>query len=289
MTFPELSTLKPERSDNFQTKLPTNNVQMRFSVKKTPLFRTFLRPITLTLSGVALLLALPTAADQSIPDEPPETPLKFITIDVAPWASNNPETGQKEGAFVAIVDALSELTGLTIETTLTPFARVDRELEAGTHDCTILVPRDESIVIHGELVADHDVGILSHKDNPIDDYADLQGTTISLLRGSAISPEFDQDEAINKVYDTDYLIALRKLDRQRVAGVAGAIPTLKFLANQNGLGDMLAPALKLTDIPLVFQCSRQSTQLALMPSLNAAIETLKQSGRLEEITDLYHF
>ncbi len=258
-------------------------------MKKTPLFRTFLRAVNPLLSGVTLLLALPSVADQSVTDEPPEIPLKFITIDVAPWASINPETGQKEGAFVAIVDALSELTGLTIETTLTPFARVDRELEAGTHDCTILVPRDESIVIHGELVAQHDVGVLSHKDNPIEDYGDLQGKTITLLRGSAISPEFDQDGNIDKVYDTDYLIALRKLDRQRVAGVAGAIPTLNFLAKKNGLADMLAPTLKLTDIPLIFQCSRQSAHLALMPLLNNAINTLKQTGQMEAITDQYHF
>lgn len=258
-------------------------------MKTTPLFRTFFRTLLLLMSSAASVLTLPSAADPASSAETSEPPLKFITIDVAPWASYNPETGQQEGAFVAIVEALSELTGLAIETTLTPFARVDRELEAGTHDCTILVPRDESIVIHGELVADHDVGVLSHKDNPIDHYDDLHGQTISLLRGSAISPEFDQDENINKVYDTDYLIALRKLDRQRVDGIAGAIPTLKFLANENGLAEMLAPPLKLTDIPLIFQCSRQSSQLALMPSLNAAIDTLRQTGRLDDITDLYHF
>ncbi len=237
---------------------------------------------------MALLLPFTPSAEQT-PSTPEAPPLKFITIDVAPWASYNSETGEQQGAFIAIVDALSELTGLAIETTLTPFARVDRELESGAHDCTILVPRDESIVIHGELVADHAVGILSHKENPIDHYDDLHGQTISLLRGSSVSIEFDRDETIDKVYDTDYQIALRKLDRQRVAGVAGAIPTLRFLAEQNGISDMLAPALELTDIPLVFQCSRQSAHLKHMPELNAAIETLKQSGRMREIADLYHF
>ncbi len=260
-------------------------------MKKTPLFRTLSLNLTFWIAGITLLLSMPLAADQATvtPAEESAVVLKFITIDVAPWASYNTDTDKQEGAFVAIADALSELTGLTIETTLTPFARVDRELESGAHDCTILVPRDESIVIHGEFVADHAVGILSHKDSPIDHYDDLHGQTISLLRGSAISPEFDQDEAIDKVYDTDYLIALRKLDRQRVAGIAGAIPTLTYLADQNGMSGMLAPPLKLTDIPLTFQCSRQSAHLEHMPALNAAIETLKQSGRMREITDLYHF
>lgn len=255
---------------------------------KAPLFRTSSVPIKALALGIALLLPSTLTAEPS-PSMPEAPVMRFITIDVAPWASYNVDTGEQEGAFIAIVDALSELTGLAIETTLTPFARVDRELESGAHDCTILVPRDQAIVIHGELVADHAVGILSHKDNPIDHYDDLHGQTISLLRGSSVSPEFDRDDTIDKVYDTDYQIALRKLDRQRVAGVAGAIPTLKFLAGQNGLSDMLAPALELTDIPLVFQCSRQSAHLEQMPELNAAIETLKQSGRMREIADLYHF
>ncbi len=255
-------------------------------MNKTPLFRTL--PLVFATLIAAAASSEPIERDTSTP-EATGTTLKFITIDVAPWASHNAETGEQEGAFIAIVEALSELTGLNIETTLTPFARVDRELESGAHDCTILVPRDESIVIHGELVANHDVGILSHKDSPIERYDDLDGQTISLLRGSAISSKFDQDDSIDKVYDTDYLIALRKLDRQRVAGVAGAIPPLTFLAEQNGLSDMLAPSLKLTDIPLTFQCSRQSAQLEHMATLNAAIDTLKQSGRMDEITDLYHF
>lgn len=257
-------------------------------MRKTPLIRT-LSTCFKPLIAVVCLFGLSPGAMSQVTPEAKTTTMKFITIDVAPWAYSNTESGEQEGAFIAIVDALEDLTGLTIETTLTPFARVDRELESGDHDCTILVPRDESIVVHGTLVANHDVGVLSHKDRHLENYEDLNGTTISLLRGSEISPEFDRDEAIEKVYDTDYLMALRKLDRQRIAGIAGAIPTLHYLAEQDGLSDMLAPPLKLADIPLMFQCSRQSAHLEHMPELNAAIERLRDSGRLQEITDLYHF
>lgn len=242
--------------------------------------------------GVAVAFSVAYASDPETASgshSEPKGVLKFITIDVPPWAAVDPDTGEQEGAFIALVEALEELTGYTIKTTLTPFARVDRELESGDHDCTILVPRDTDIVIHGEVIANHDVGILSNKSAPITRYEELHGKTISLLRGSAISPRFDADEDINKVYDTDYQIALRKLDRQRVAGIAGAIPTLRYLAAENGLTDILAPPLKLTDIPLVFQCSRQSEYVEIMPEFNAAIRALRESGRLDEITDLYHF
>ncbi|MGD8175353.1 substrate-binding periplasmic protein [Marinimicrobium sp. ARAG 43.8] len=267
-------------------------------MNKTPVFRT----VSFGLVGALLLFSghspLAQSEEPTIEEPTSEKPthqaapapdLKFITIDVAPWAHYNPETGDQQGAFVAIIDAIAALTGFNIETSLTPFARVDRELESGDHDCTILVPRDEEVVVHGELVAQHDVGVLSHKDHPITHYDQLHGETISLLRGSAITPRFDNDTGIQKVYDTDYLIALRKLDRHRVAGIAGAVPTLRYLAVENGLDDMLAKPLKLTDIPLMLQCSRQSPHLDLMPRLNEAIITLRRNGRLQEITDLYHF
>ena len=215
--------------------------------------------------------------------------LHFITIDVPPWAAIDPETEAQQGAFIEVVAALEAMTGFHITTTLTPFARVDRELESGNHDCTILVPRGEDIVRHGETVALHDIGIVSHRAAPIDKYEDLHGKTISLLRGSAISPRFDADTQITRSYDTDYLIALRKLARQRVDGIAGAIPTLRYLASQNGMQDLLAPALKLTELPLKFQCSHQSEHLGTMSDVNAAIRRLRDSGRLGEILARYHF
>jgi len=215
--------------------------------------------------------------------------LHFITIDVPPWAALDPETGEQQGAFVEVVAALEAITGFHITTTLTPFARVNRELESGNHDCTILVPLGEDIVRHGETVALHDMGIVSHRNAPIQKYEDLHGKTISVLRGLAISPRFDADTDITRVYDTDYAIALRKLARQRVDGIAGAIPTLHYLASQNGTQDLLAPALHLTKLLLKFQCSLHSKHLSAMPEVNAAIRKLRDSGRLSEILEHHHF
>jgi len=228
-------------------------------------------------------------AGQDAEDAENAKTLHFVTIDVPPWAATDPETGEQQGAFVEVVAALEAMTGFHITTTLTPFARVNRELESGNHDCTILVPLDEDIVRHGETVAFHDMGIVSHRAAPIDQYEDLHGKTISVLRGLTISPRFDADTDITRVYDTDYAIALRKLARQRVDGIAGAIPTLRYLASQNGMQDLLAPALQLTELLLKFQCTLHSEHLSAMPEVNAAIRKLRDSGRLGEILAQYHF
>lgn len=218
-----------------------------------------------------------------------QTELRFITIDVAPWAFYDEQSREFEGAFVEVVKELRQRTGYDISISLTPFARVDREMESGGHDCTILVPRGEDVVVGGELVSYHDVGVVPHKSIALTNYEDLHSLKISLLRGSAITERFDTDPELKKEYDTDYLIALRKLARQRVDAIAGAIPTILYLAEKNNLDQHLGQAFKLTEIPLVFQCSRKSPNLDAMPALNRAIEAMRADGTIDKIKADYYF
>ncbi|MDO3384425.1 transporter substrate-binding domain-containing protein [Gilvimarinus sp. SDUM040013] len=213
--------------------------------------------------------------------------LKFISIDVEPWASN--VNGEMKGAFIEMVRGITERTELDIAITLTPFARVDRELETGGHDCTILIPRSEEIVKPGELVAFHEIGLLGRPGVVLDHYSDLSDLTVSVLRGSSITEQFDSDDTLDKVYDTDYLIALRKLERGRVDAIAGAIPTIRYLADNNGLSAAIGEELVLGDVPLVFQCSRQSKNLHAMKKINHAIRQMKEDGTIERIRQQYYF
>lgn len=218
-----------------------------------------------------------------------QTELRFITIDVAPWAFYDEQSREFEGAFIEVVRELRQRTGYDISVSLTPFARVDREMESGGHDCTILVPRSEKTVVRGELVSYHDVGIVPHKTISLAEYDDLHSLDISLLRGSAITERFDTDSELKKQYDTDYLIALRKLARQRIDAIAGALPTILYLAEKNNLDQHLGQTLKLTEIPLVFQCSRLSPNLEAMPVINRAIETMRDDGTIDKIKADYYF
>lgn len=216
-------------------------------------------------------------------------PVTFVTIEAVPWAATDPKSGEPFGAFVEIVEVLEQKTGLNIQTALTPFARIDREMETGSHDCTIAIPRDMSIVAYGETLVTHDIGVVSLKETPLDSLEALRNKRLSIPRGSSISQVLEGDFNLTVEEDTDYLIALHKLQRGRVDGVAGAVPTIFYIARENNLYHLLADPVKLSDIPLMLQCSRKSEHLDLLPVFNEAIRSMREDGSLKAITDKYDF
>lgn len=234
-------------------------------------------------SLIIALIALPTMHLAHAED------LSFITIDVAPWASTNPETGNNEGAFIEIVKEVEARIGKKIAVTITPFARVDRELESGEHDCTILVPRPDELVIRGDVVSFHPIGFIPRKGVTITRYEDIKPLRLSVVRGGSLNPEFDNDETLHKEYDTDYAIGLRKVARGRLDAIVGAIPTLQYLAEQEGLADKFEKPFSVLEIPLMFQCSRKSDNLDLMPKINEVLGEIKTDGTLEKIRERYYF
>lgn len=218
-----------------------------------------------------------------------EEALSFISLDVAPWASTNATTGEDEGAFVEIVREVEKRLQKKVSITITPLARVERELQAGTQDCTILVPLPDELVVKGDTVAYHGLGMLSRKGVKIRDYDDLKSLKLSVIRGGILGHKFDTDESLHKEYDTDYLMGLRKVARGRLDAMVGAIPTLQYLAQQEGLQDMFEEPFLLINTPLVFQCSRNSKRLDQMEKINAILETIKTDGTLEKIQQRHHF
>lgn len=217
--------------------------------------------------------------------------LRFITLDVAPWASVDANTGDVVGVFADVIKEIEQRTGHKVEMTLTPFARIDRELESGQQDCTILVPGDsrKKFTQQGELLSYHTIGVIARPGVNLETYEDLKPLTISVLRGAPMSPQFDADTSLLKEFDTDYLIGIRKIAHKRLDAIAGAVSTIRFLAKQQGMAEHLGQQLALTEVPLLLQCSKKSPNIAIMPELNDAIRALKQDGTLRTIEEHYHF
>lgn len=214
--------------------------------------------------------------------------LRFVSIDAAPWASH-PEA--PEGAFPDLVQEIARRTGHSIEISLRPFARVERDLETGTEDCGILmwIPGRERVLERGADVYGMPFGIIARKGVRLDTYDDLAALTVSVVRGVPLSPRFDADPAIRKDVDKDYLGGLRKMEHDRLDAVAGALPTISYIAGDNGLADILGQRLVLATVPLALQCSRLSPNLDIMPQLNGAIRAMADDGTLARILINNHY
>lgn len=231
----------------------------------------------------AALLAL-----MLLPGMAPARELRFITVEAAPWASR-PEA--PVGAFPELVREIERRTGHSIAISLNPFARVERELETGEQDCTILIWTDARarVVQRGESVYAMPFGIIARKGVPLAAYDDLPALTISVVRGVPISSRFDADDAVRKDFDKDYAVAVRKMVHGRVEAVAGALPTIAYLAAENGFGAALGERLVLSTVPLTLQCSWRSANLGVMPQLNEAIRAMAADGTLARVLANNHY
>lgn len=230
---------------------------------------------------MALLLIAPAArASETI---------KVITINAPSWVSHSSQTGMLSGAFIDVLEELTKRTDYNFEITLSPFARVGRELQMGTQDCTILAPLPSEQMQRGELILEQPLGAIGRKGITLDRYEDLYGKRISVLRGVSLRLDFSSDAALDKVFDKDYATGLRKLARDRVDVVVGAISTLQYIAKNEGIGDSLGEPLVLAKIPLLFQCSKSSQHLDAMKPINAAIRSMHSEGVIEAIKDRHGF
>lgn len=216
--------------------------------------------------------------------------VKFVTVDAAPWAWAS-GSGAVDGAFPIIVGELSRRAGVAVTITTMPFARIDRELETGGQDCTIILWNEGRgrIVQKGEDIYTMTFGVVARKDVRLGSYEELKPLTISVVRNLAIEARFDQDASLRKDFDKDYSQGLHKIAHRRLDAVAGAIPTIIHQARRDGLVDHLGDRLVLTRIPLALQCARQSRHLGKLEAFNAAIRQMRDDGTLVSILAEYDY
>lgn len=210
--------------------------------------------------------------------------LAFTTVDAPPWAGSTGD-GQLAGAFADIVAELERRTGHHITITLHPLVRALRELENGEQDCAVLLWNDSRghVVQRGEQIYAMAFGVIARRGVVLDTFDDLLPLAISVTRNLKFDPQFDGDNRLRKDFDKDYKAGLRKLERGRVDAIAGALPTIVAEAEGDAIGALLGDQLRLSVIPLVLQCSRQSPNLGHMASLDQAIRDMRADGDLARL------
>ena len=117
----------------------------------------------------------------------------------------------------------------------------------------------------------------------------LKGVKVSTLEPLAKNGKFMDDESLYRVFDSSYSVGLKKLARRRVDAVAGAIPTIMFLAKNKGMGDAVGEPLLLGYEKIYFQCSKNSKKINDIENISKAVEEMRVEGVLVKISDENHW
>jgi polar amino acid transport system substrate-binding protein len=224
--------------------------------------------------GLMMLLAAPVPAAE----------VRFVTVDAAPWASYDAE-GRPVGAFPEIIAELIRRSGHRMPMLLQTFARIERDLEMGAQDCTILLWSEKRahLVEMGEVVYPMPFGIIARKGVVLKRYEDLLPLTVSMVRGVAFDPRFEADTRIRRDQDKDYRQSLQKLLHGRVEAVSGALPTILYQAREAGMTDSIGDILELARLPLALQCGKVSPALAEMGEMSRILRNMVADGSLPAI------
>lgn len=216
--------------------------------------------------------------------------LRFVTFDVAPWAYLD-EKGRYLGVFPDLMREIERRTGHSIVISLTPLVqkRVHRELEAGRQDCAMTVAGEKRALIEivGPPVFKLPMGVIARKEIKINGYDDLKGLKISALKLLSENKKIMDDFSLSTVPSPDYISGLRKISHGRIDAIAGAIPTIRYLAALNDISDLLGEPFVMNYDPVVWQCSVNSKNLQHMEKINQAIADIKRDGMLEKISKIH--
>ncbi len=220
------------------------------------------------------------------------TEVKFILLDMSPWASTSEgESSKLVGILPDVIDEIEKRTGLIIKKNIATYPRIYRELDSMRGDCTILNLRKKysDRVVEGELLLRLPFGVVANKQAGDIDHNKLPLLSISFLREGMFYEGFNDDERLprKRSYDTSYVTGLNKIVHGRVNAIAGAIPTIYYLAKKNSVDHLLGQPLVLYSEPIYFQCSRQSSSLHHMKVINLAIQSMREDGVLARIFEKY--
>jgi polar amino acid transport system substrate-binding protein len=209
-----------------------------------------------------------------------------------PWAMENPDKASPDkyvGIYIDIAKEVEKRAGLKITTRVTPYARIENDLQEGSADFSFLVWSEEraSYASRGAEVTKMDFGVRAVAGVPLKTYDDLKGVSVSVTRGPKLDPKFDADASLKKELDTDYSTGVRKAEAGRVQAVAGSIPAINRIIRHASLDAKFQDTLVLRSVTIAVQYSKKASDPALQAKVDAAVSALVADGTAKKIIDAW--
>jgi polar amino acid transport system substrate-binding protein len=215
--------------------------------------------------------------------------LRVDMIQFTPWAQRNPDPNAAAPYTGIVVDFLDEFerrSGHTTRRVLTPYARVELDLENGGVDFSIMAWGDARAryANKGTCLVPLDFGVRARKGVSVQSYQDLYKIITSASRGLKIDPRFDQDPGARKDMVVDYTTGVRKTAAARDSdAVAGSLSTINYLIASLGLEESFGDTLVLNTTHLAVAYAKRSAQPELEAEVNAVFKAMVADGTAKRI------
>ncbi|MEJ6004603.1 transporter substrate-binding domain-containing protein [Paucibacter sp. AS339] len=222
---------------------------------------------------------------------------KVDLIQLDPWAKPNPDPvlAANEPYVGIVVDLFKEFerrSGHKTVRMLTPYARVERDLQLGDIDFSIMAWGDARAAYanRGTAFVPLEFGVRARQGVVLKKYDDLKAIVTAAPRGLKVDPRFDSDPAVRKELVLDYTQAVRITVSQRDAkAVAGSLSSLGHIIHKLGLESEFGDVLVLNTTYLTVAFSKKSSQLGAEAQVNAVFKTMVDDGTAKKIYERWMF
>ncbi len=215
--------------------------------------------------------------------------LRVDMIQFTPWAMPNPDKTAAAPYVGIVVDFLDEFerrSGHTTQRVLTPYGRVELDLESGATDFSVMAWGDARAryANKGTCLVPMDFGVRARKGIVLHSYQDLYKITTSASRGLKIDPRFDEDPEARKDMVLDYTTGVKKTASRRDSdAVGGSLSTINYLIATLGLEDSFGDTLVLNTTHLTVAYAKRSPQVSLEAEVNAVFKSMVDDGTARRI------
>ncbi|WP_286232955.1 substrate-binding periplasmic protein [Thalassotalea sediminis] len=241
-----------------------------------------MKSITLKLTLSALLLNVHLAFAQ-------DSELTFATMEQLPYGfTKSPH--KKSGMLYEMLELIRQGVEVNAEHQLLPVKRLTNYLHSNKPTCSLIVNTYDYIEKF-TLVAPINIylnaGVVVKKTTNDISRKNLSSLTIAVPLGLKISKEFDQNPSLKKIYPPRYKNALEMFKHNTVDGIAGAIPTILYLAKQKDiqLSSFAKPIVYSTG-KLYLVCNNNVDE-KIKKQLAENVKQLKQQRAFKKITEKY--
>lgn len=220
----------------------------------------------------------------------PALTLQSDLIQLEPWTiSTTDAQGQEKliGALPELLDEFEKRSGYTVTRRITPYARVEADLEGGLIDFSVMAwgQARARYANRGTDFGPLDFGVIFARSTTAKTYEDLYRLPLCTPLGLKVDPRYDIDQAMQKDLSVDYTTCVKKVVAGHGSvGVAGSMGTIDAIIDSLNVRKSFGDRLLLRVTTLSVSWSQRAPNNPEEAKVNAIFKSMVDDGTYERIT-----